>query len=72
MTFIPSRSELPADPRHAEINVVRIIIAELLAVVDREPPREKRSPGRRAMPVRVMVREDDALLRQCGNVVRKE
>lgn len=57
MAAVPSRRELAAHPSHSQVNVVCVVTTQLLAVVDGQTAREKRTSGRTAVPVSVVVQE---------------
>ena len=66
--LVARRLELCSYPGPAEVNVVRIQARELLVVVDRQPASQEGPPRGRAVPVRVVRLEDDAVRGQSRDV----
>ena len=62
--------QLVRDPVHPQVDVVRVVGAELLSVMDRPAARLEASARRRTVPVRVVVGQHDALLGEAGDVGR--
>jgi hypothetical protein len=62
--------QLVRDPVHPQVDVVRVVGAELLSVMDRPAARQEASARRRTVPVRVVVGQHDALLGEAGDVGR--
>ena len=62
--------ELLRQPCPAEVHVVGVHLAELLAMVDGQASAEERPAGWRAMPVHVVIRQHNPRLGQRGDVLR--
>eukprot|EP00754_Rhynchopus_humris_P041766 Rhum_TRINITY_DN25304_c0_g1::Rhum_TRINITY_DN25304_c0_g1_i1::g.181810::m.181810 len=62
--------QLLREKRPAQVEVVGVDATELLAVVQGQAARQEGAARGRAVPVRVVVREDDAVGRQARDVLR--